>query len=346
MAQLGQARRRHEYLAQAALEAFALEPARAAVVVGEGVEDLGNGLLSAALGDLDQALHLLLHPLAVAGENQVDGDDRHDDDAGNREPGAQHGGSILRALSYTVSQRIAATALGGAARIIFGLTLRHGRQACRYHFSGPLDDALRRGEQVIVAGWHQDVLPLFHYLANYSYLERTQKFRMMSSRSFDGEVTERIMRPWGFRFVRGSYGKIGAGAALRGYLRAIKGGDSVVIIADGPRPPPAVFRPGAVVWSRAAGLPLYVCRAWARPQRIVPSTWFRLTVPGPQHHCGIWSAGPIDVSGDGEQARFTAEREMARLGEEVDAALYLRRSIGGGVILGDRPPLESPPESS
>jgi len=180
------------------------------------------------------------------------------------------------------------------------------------------------------------VLPFFHYLANYSAFERTQRFHMMSSRSFDGEITERMMRPWGFRFVRGSYGKIGAGAALRGYLRAMKAGDSVVIIADGPSPPPYVFRPGAIYLARAAGVPLYVCRAWARPQWILPSTWFRLTVPQPYHHCGVWSAGPIDVSGDLEQARLDAETAMRRLGEDVDAALYLRRRIGGGVRIGEQ----------
>ncbi|MHC4953102.1 MAG: lysophospholipid acyltransferase family protein [Planctomycetota bacterium] len=246
-------------------------------------------------------------------------------------------------MSYSYAQRIAANAIGGAARVLFGLSLRHQRQACRFHFRGPLDDALRRGDQVIVAGWHQDVLPFFHYLANYSCFERTQRFRMMSSRSFDGEVTERIMRPWGFRFVRGSYGKIGAGAALRGYLRAIRDGDSVAIIADGPTPPPYVFRPGAIFLAQASGIPLYVCRAWTRPQWIVPSTWFRLTVPLPAHHCAIWSSGPIDVSGDPEEARLLAEAEMRRLGEEVDAALYLRRRIAGGVRLGDRwDPEEAP----
>lgn len=245
-------------------------------------------------------------------------------------------------MSYSISQRIAAAAIGGASRIVFGLTLRHQRQACRYHFHGPLDDALRRGEQVIVAGWHQDVLPFFHYLANYSSLERTQRFRMMSSRSFDGEVTERMMQPWGFRFVRGSYGKIGAGAALRGYLRAMKAGDSVAIIADGPSAPPYAFRPGAVYLARAAGVPLYVCRVWGRPQWIVPSTWFRLTVPKPFNHCGVWSAGPIDVSGDPEQARLRAEDALRALGEDVDAALYLRRSVGGGVRIGDRPNRNAP----
>jgi lysophospholipid acyltransferase (LPLAT)-like uncharacterized protein len=236
-------------------------------------------------------------------------------------------------LSYSLPQRMAASVLDGVSRVLFGFTLRHQRDCCRYHFAGPLDDALRRGDQVIVAGWHQDILPFFHYLSMYSAFERRQRFRMMSSRSFDGELTERVLRTWGFRFVRGSFGKISAGAALRGYLRAIEAGDSVVIIADGPQPPAHVFRPGAAFLAQASRLPLYVCRAWARPQWIVPSTWFRMTVPGPRHHCGIWSAGPIDPSGSVEDVRLRAEREMARLGEEVDAALYLQRDIGGGVRL-------------
>jgi lysophospholipid acyltransferase (LPLAT)-like uncharacterized protein len=229
-----------------------------------------------------------------------------------------------------------ASAVDGLSRLVFGFTLRHQRDQCRYHFSGPLDDALRRGDQLIVAGWHQDILPFFHYLSIYSALERRQRFRMMSSRPFDGELTERVLSAWGFRFVRGSYGKIGAGAALRGYLRAIRAGDSVAIIADGPTPPPYVFRPGAAFLAQASGLPLYVCRAWARPQWIVPTTWFRMTIPMPKHHCGVWSAGPIDQSGSVEDVRLRAEQEMARLGEAVDAALYLRRTVGGGVRLARR----------
>ncbi|MEM8883447.1 MAG: DUF374 domain-containing protein [Planctomycetota bacterium] len=239
-------------------------------------------------------------------------------------------------MSYTLPQRLAASIVDGVCRLVFGLTLRHQRDQCRYHFHGPLDDALRRGDQVIVAGWHQDILPFFHYLSNYSALERCQRFRMMSSRSFDGELTERILSAWGFRFVRGSYGKIGGGAALRGYLRAIRAGDSVAIIADGPRPPNYAFRPGAAFLAQSSGLPLYVCRAWARPQWMIPSTWFRMTVPLPKHHCGVWSAGPIDVSGSLEEVCARAESAMAELAEDVDAALYLPRHIGGGVRLAGR----------
>ena len=185
-------------------------------------------------------------------------------------------------MPYSGSQRLIASAASGLSQLAFGMTMRHLRENCRFRFSGPLDEALTRGDQVIVAAWHQDIIPFFHYLGLHSRFGRTQKFRMMSSRSFDGEVTERILSPWGFRFVRGSHGKAGASSALRGYLRGIREGDSVAIIADGPRPPPYVFRPGAAFLARATGLPLYVVRVWARPQWIVPSTWFRLTVPMPR----------------------------------------------------------------
>jgi hypothetical protein len=58
-----------------------------------------------------------------------------------------------------------------------------------------------------------------------------------------------------------------------------------------------------------------------------------MTVPFPHNHCGIWSAGPIDPAGDLEAMRARAEGELLRLGEDVDAALYLRRAMGGGVRL-------------
>lgn len=234
-------------------------------------------------------------------------------------------------MSYTLSQRTGAALAEGMAKLTFGFTARQMRDHCRFHFSGPLQDALARGDQLVVAAWHQDVIPFFHYLGLHSNFGRTQRFCMMSSRSFDGEVTARVMSPWGFRFVRGSHGKVGAAAALRGYRRAIDEGDSVAIIADGPRPPPYVFRPGAAYLAKSANLPLYVCRVWSRPQWIVPSVWFRMTVPHPRCDMGVWSSGPLDVSGDLDSVCRNAEREMARLAEEVDVALYRDRHPVGGV---------------
>lgn len=239
-------------------------------------------------------------------------------------------------MSYSLAQRFAAAATEGIGKLFFGLTLRHVRQGCRFHLRGPLDEALRSGRPMVLAAWHQDVVLLLHYLINYTALERRQEWVMLASRSFDGEVTERLVGPWGFRFVRGSFGKEGGRAALRGLLRATEAGRSALVIADGPLPPPYAMRPGPVFLARASGLPLYVARAWARPQALVPNTWFRMAIPLPRAHFAVFSAGPVPVADGVEEGRRRAERELLRLCEEADAHLYLRRRVHGGVRLGAR----------
>jgi lysophospholipid acyltransferase (LPLAT)-like uncharacterized protein len=221
-----------------------------------------------------------------------------------------------------LGQRIAAAAAEAVTKVGFGLTTRHARLACRWDFEGPLDDVLRTDEPVIVAAWHQDVLPFFHYIAMYTYLQRRRRPVMMSSRSFDGEVTERIMRPFGFDFVRGSRGKRGARAALRGLLRAAEQRRDIVLIADGPLPPAYRMQPGPVYLAQQSGLPLYVARAWVRPQFVLSRTWFRMAVPLPGCRIAVCSDGPLDVSGDIEVARERAEKTLLRLGVEADARLY------------------------
>lgn len=242
------------------------------------------------------------------------------------------------ALRYSFGERIAAGALGGLITGVFGLTTRHLRHGCRWHLRGPLDDVLRTRQPVLVACWHQDVLPLFHYLTTFTTFGRgRRRFVMLASRSFDGEVTERIMRPWGFRFVRGSAGKEGGRAALRGLRRALAAGESAVVVADGPLPPPFAMQPGAAYLARATGAPLFVARAWARPQVLVARTWFRLAIPLPHARIALHSAGPVDVAGGLEAARERAERRLNGLCEEADAQLYLDKRTDAGVRLCDRP---------
>jgi lysophospholipid acyltransferase (LPLAT)-like uncharacterized protein len=239
-------------------------------------------------------------------------------------------------LPFTLGQRVAAHAAGGLSALIFGLSGRHVRHACRWHFRGPLDDVLRSREQVIVATWHQDVVAFFHYLSMFTAFEKRRRITMMSSRSFDGEVTKSILQVWGYEFVRGSAGKAGSRAALRGLLRAMKNGRDVALIADGPGPPPYRMRKGPIFLARSTGVPLYVARAWTRPQLILARTWFRMALPLPRSDVALFSAGPIDVGGPFEEARLRAEKELRRVGEEADAHLYLRAKVRGGIPLGAR----------
>jgi hypothetical protein len=210
------------------------------------------------------------------------------------------------------------------------------RHSCRWHFRGPLDGLLPGEKQFMLAGWHQDVLPFFHYLANFTHLEKRRRPVALSSYSFDGEITARAMRPFGYDFLRGSTGKKGARAALRGLLRMLRAGRDVVTVADGPGPPAHVFSPGPIYLARRSGVPLYVARVWVRPQYILASTWCKLVVPLPRADVAVFSAGPIDVSGDFEEARQRAENELHRLGEEADAHLFLRPRVTGGIRWVDR----------
>jgi len=239
-------------------------------------------------------------------------------------------------VGTSAGQRWLLRAVRAATTVSFAFTLRHMRHAMWWSFRGPLDDVLRTDEPVIVTGWHQDVLALMHYLCTHTFLERRRRFTMLASRSFDGEVTEQVVRPFGFRFVRGSSGKAGARAALHGLRHALERGGSVVVVADGPGPPAWRFHPGPIFLARSTGVPLYVARVQARPQWIVPRTWFRMTVPFPRAHCALFSAGPIDVSDGVEQGRARAEETLLRLGREVDAHLYLRRRPPEGIRLADR----------
>jgi lysophospholipid acyltransferase (LPLAT)-like uncharacterized protein len=196
-----------------------------------------------------------------------------------------------------------------------------------------MDEALRGSDPVILAAWHQDVVPLFHYVILRAAGVRRGRFAMLASRSFDGELTERLLAHWGFRFHRGSAGKEGGTTALLGLSRSLQEGRSAVVIADGPQPPPCVFRPGPIFLARESGVPLYVARAWARPQLVVPRTWFKMAVPLPRCEIAVFSAGPIDVSGDVEEARLRAEAALNRLCVEADAHLYARPRVEGGVAL-------------
>jgi lysophospholipid acyltransferase (LPLAT)-like uncharacterized protein len=240
------------------------------------------------------------------------------------------------ALRYTFGQRLAARGVGALSQIVFGFTLRHVRHECRWHLAGPLDAALRDGGQLILAAWHQDVLPLFHYLCQLTLLEQRRRFVMLSSRSFDGELTERVLAPFGFEFVRGSAGKRGGQSALRSLHRHVEQGRDVVVIADGPRPPAFAMKGGPLQLARASGVPLYVARASARPALILPRSWTRMTLPLPRCDLALFSGGPVDTRGSFEEARSRAESELHGLAEELDAHLYLRRRVRGGIRFPER----------
>jgi len=111
------------------------------------------------------------------------------------------------------------------------------------------DPFLSEGEPIIGVVWHEFVLVLAHRF-------RDRRFTVAVSRSDDGEWISAALPSLGYREpVRGSSSR-GGTAALLGLVRHVRAGTTVSILADGPRGPAHVSKPGPVALARLTGRPL------------------------------------------------------------------------------------------
>jgi hypothetical protein len=158
---------------------------------------------------------------------------------------------------------------------------------------------------LILAFWHSCIFPAI-------YAWRNLQIRVMSSDSFDGEYTGRIIRKFGFVKVRGSSSK-GAVRALLGMRRVIEQGDTVAFTIDGPRGPRYVAKPGPVVLARATGAPMVAFHI-ALEKPWVLNTWDKSMIPKPFSRALLRVSRGISVpedSGDAERERYHAELQAS-----------------------------------
>jgi len=154
--------------------------------------------------------------------------------------------------------------------------------------------------------WHSCMLPAM-------YLWRNLKIRVMSSDSFDGEYTGRIMQKFGFVKVRGSSSRF-AVRALLGMRRELENGWIVAFTLDGPRGPRHVVKPGPALLARATGVPMAMFHI-ALSDAWVLNTWDRLMIPKPFSRALMRVGRTISVPTDADDA----QREKAL--QELQASL-------------------------
>jgi lysophospholipid acyltransferase (LPLAT)-like uncharacterized protein len=159
---------------------------------------------------------------------------------------------------------------------------------------------------VILAFWHNCIFTA-------TYVWRNLQIRVMSSDSFDGEWTGRIIRKFGFVKVRGSSSR-SAVRALLGMRRELEQGWAVAFTIDGPRGPRFVAKPGAALLARATGAPMVAFhiameRAW------ILNTWDRSVIPKP------FSRGLMRVSRQITVPPDASESDKQRFHDELQAAL-------------------------
>lgn len=124
----------------------------------------------------------------------------------------------------------------------------------------------------IYAIWHrQEVLMI--------YLHRNRNLCGLISKSKDGEYMARILKRFGFSFVRGSTTS-GGFLSLRGLIKAARGGYSIAITPDGPHGPVFRVQPGAVYLAQKAGIPI-IPAACALSKKKILRSWDRYQFPFP-----------------------------------------------------------------
>jgi len=147
----------------------------------------------------------------------------------------------------------------------------------RFRVTGEEDlfETLKSRRRIIVALWHQRILPSLRYVKRFKSFNAC----IMISQSRDGDLVSPIAERLGLRPVRGSSTR-GGRKALMTILRELRGSQGAVHIVDGPLGPKGVVKPGLIQMAQVTGaaiVPIYVTadRAW------LMKSWDRFLVPKP-----------------------------------------------------------------
>ena len=117
------------------------------------------------------------------------------------------------------------------------------------------------------------------------------------SQSLDGELQVGVLSGFGVKPIRGSSSRGGVNA-LRGMVRALRGGSTALIAVDGPRGPNQIPKKGAFYLARRLRVPIYpvigVCSRYVCLER----TWDKMRVPLPFSRIDVKFGRPMTLDDD------------------------------------------------
>jgi lysophospholipid acyltransferase (LPLAT)-like uncharacterized protein len=191
--------------------------------------------------------------------------------------------------------------LTAVAPVLISGALRLLRKTVRITFVNEeeLFGRWERGEQVIVAFWHNRavMMPVAY---------RGAKLCTMNSQHRDGEIATRALARWGIRSVRGSATRGGASGFMQ-LVNAYRTGYDLAVVPDGPRGPRYVVKRGVVQLARATGAPIFpVTYAASRKRRL--RSWDRLIIPLPFARVLFIVGQPLRVPRDADAETLEAKR--------------------------------------
>lgn len=173
---------------------------------------------------------------------------------------------------------------------------------------------------VILAYWHRHTALMLPFATR--LLTRGLPLAVLASLSRDGELAARIARPWGLTVFRGSASR-GGTAGLRRLFRHLRKGGSCILAPDGPRGPLHQVKPGVVVLSQMAAVPVVPLAAAAdRCWRL--RSWDRMVIPKPFAELTLVVGEPEGIAADSELSDG-----QTRVAEQLDRAVREAERVAG-----------------
>lgn len=204
---------------------------------------------------------------------------------------------------FTLKQRIFLWLITWTGTLAIRLIAPTLKFAVSFEEGGPAGLETR---PMVLSFWHNCVFPAI-------YIWRDLGIRAMSSDSFDGEYTGRIIRKFGFVKIRGSSSR-GAVRAFLGMRRDLEQGWTVAFTIDGPKGPRYVAKPGPVLLAKATSAPMVafhiaVEKAW------ILRTWDGCMIPKPFSRALMRVSSKIAVPSGAD------ERKMEGFHADLQSAL-------------------------
>lgn len=169
---------------------------------------------------------------------------------------------------------------------------------------------------LILAYWHRHTALMVPFVTR--LLARGLPLAVLASQSKDGELAARIARPRGFTVVRGSASR-GGTAGLRRLFRHLRDGGSCILAPDGPRGPLHEVKPGVVVLSQMAAVPVVPLAAAAdRSWRL--RSWDRMVIPKPFAELTLVVGEPETVAAESEltDGQTRVAEQLDRVAREAE----------------------------
>ncbi len=176
-------------------------------------------------------------------------------------------------------------------------------------------------DPAVYVTWHRRMFGFFDFFGK-------RHVGVMISLSWDGEIVARAAAHLGFAPLRGSSTR-GAVGGLHGVIKRLKAGKPAGFLADGPKGPPRIAKPGAVHASAGTGAPL-VPVAFAAREAWVLNSWDRYIVPKPFTRICMVIGRPLRMRG--RMGPEEAAEQQKRLGNEIDRVC----GIAEGILRGNR----------